>query len=222
MTKRRRPLLLVVCDWNGTLINDLLLSYGAVRAIFEHYHLPSPTLETYRKEITADYMKFYTDHGIPKTALREDMNAIRKAYFEKRWNDVELYNGAEELLLLLRQLRLFTGIVSAEIENVLIARIKQFGIDPFFDHVIGNAWDKEEKLRKILDELTISFDEAAYVDDTYDGLTAAKNVGMLSIGVTHGYNTTDRIHAAQPDPRYVGDSLADVMHIIQKEVGRNR
>lgn len=222
MAQRRRPLLLVICDWNGTLMNDLHLSYGAVCAIFKHYKIFPPTLKTYRREITADYMQFYTDHGIPKTALREDRNAIRKAYFEERWNDAQLHDHAEELLLLLQQLRLHTGIVSAEIEDVLKARIEQFRITPFFDYVMGNAWNKEEGLRKLLDTLGFSFDEAAYVDDTYDGLIAAKNVGMLPIGVTHGYNIPDRIHAAQPDARYIGNSLADIMHIIQKEVGRNR
>lgn len=222
MVKRLSPLTLVICDWNGTLLDDLNLVYSSICAIFGYYKLPPPSLGTYRREITARYQDFYLRHGIPQKDVPEKLNAIRKSYFETHWDEPQLHPHTDEFLILLRQLRLRTGIVSAERTDILKARLDQFDIAEFFDHVIADAWDKEKALRTTLEILGALPEETAYVDDTYDGLMSAKNIGILPIGVTYGYNTPDRIQLAQPNPRYVGDSLADVMRIIEREVYRRQ
>ncbi len=223
MSKRRPELKIVVCDWNGTLLDDLALVYASTLEIFRTYGIPPPTLATYQKEITARFMTFYHTHGIPASATPQDLNAIRKRFFEERWHDVRLHRHADELLVLMEQLQLFVGIVSAEVSEVLNAQLRQFGITHYFDAVIGNAWDKEKALREALDVFHFLPEEAAYIDDTEDGLTAAKNVGMLPIGVTHGYHSPGRIFSAQPDERYVARSFSHLKRIIEREVRtRNR
>lgn len=220
---KKHPLLLVVCDWNGTLLDDLGLVYASVVEIFTEYGLPPPSLGAYRSEITADYMTFYRQHGIPGHVTAEDINAKRKHYFEHRWNEACLHRHAEELLHCLEQLQLCTGIVSAETEEMLLKRLqKQFRLDNFFDKIIGNARNKEEALLKMLGEFNFKPDEAAYVDDTYDGLMAARNIGMLPIGVTHGYGTPEHIREAQPDELCVAHSLSEVQRIIEHKVRRRK
>lgn len=212
---------MVVCDWNGTILDDLALVYASVLEIFRVYGIRPPPIAVYQAEITARFMDFYHAHGIPASVTPYDVNAIRKRFFEKRWNDVRLHRHADELLVLMEQLQLFVGIVSAEVDDVLNKRLLQFGITHYFDTVIGNAWDKEKALREALDVFHFLPEEAAYVDDTEDGLTAAKNVGMLAIGVTHGYHSPGRIFSAQPDERYVARSFSHLKRIIEREV-RNR
>lgn len=222
MKAKRRPLLMVICDWNGTLLDDLGLVYGSVLEIFSVYGLPPPSLGQYRAEITADFKEFYHAHGIPDGVEIHDLNAIRKRYFEKRWKEARLHRNADEFLELLQQLKLFMGIVSAEIDTVLKKRLEQFGITQYFDGVIGNAWDKEKALKEMLGMFHFLPEEAAYVDDTFDGLMAARKVGILPIGVTHGYHTPGRIFSAQPDERYVARSFPHLKHIVEYEVRHRR
>jgi len=221
MLKPKPSLKLVICDWNGTLLNDLADVYKYVLVVFKTYNVSPPTIETYRQEITAHFMTFYHAHGIPTWVGPEDLNAIRTRYFEQNPNGVHLHRHVDELLTLFGQLGLFTGIVSAEVDRVLQRRLMQFEIARHFDAVIGNAWDKERALREMLDRFHFDPDEAAYIDDTHDGLTAAKNVGVLPIGVTHGYHSPGRIVSAQPDERYIARSFSHLKRIIEREV-RNR
>lgn len=221
MKTKRHPLLLAICDWNGTILDDLGLVYASIEIIFKKYNIPVPSLAAYQNEITVDFMKFYYTHGIPSSVTSADTNAIRQSYFEKRWDEACLQRNAIEFFVLLEQLHLFTGIVSAEIDVILKKRLEQFEIAPYFDKVIGGVENKEKALRDMLNEFNFLPEEAVYVDDTYDGLKAAKNVGILPIGVTHGYHACERIRVAQPDERYVGNSFHDIQRIIEREV-RNR
>lgn len=222
MKAKRHKLLMVICDWNGTLLDDLGLVYASVLEIFSTYGISPPSLADYQAEITSDFMRFYHGHGIPSGATAQDLNAIRKQFFEKRWDDVRLHRNADEFLVLLEQLHLITGIVSAEVDTVLKKRLEQFNIFRYFDRVIGNAWDKERALKEMLETFHFLPEEVAYVDDTFDGLMAARNVGILPIGVTHGYNTPGRIFAAQPDERYVARSFSDLKRIVEHEARKGR
>ncbi|MDI6821086.1 MAG: HAD-IA family hydrolase [Patescibacteria group bacterium] len=191
---------LIILDWNGTAFNDLPLVYGSVCHIFKTYGLKPPALKTYRKEITADFMKFYLKHGIPKNETGDDLNKLRREYFEKRWDKTKLRGGVKLMLQVVNRIPDYKiALVSAEIAEVLKKRLIAFDILRFFHRIEGNAWDKERALLNTLDELGIKAENAVYIDDTFDGITAAKNLGINTIGFTAGYNIKSRILAAKPN-----------------------
>jgi len=207
---------LAIFDWNGTLLDDLPMVYQSVVAIFRHYNLPPPTLSEYREEIEADFMKFYRNHGMPEGITGKDLNAIRKRYFQEHWNDALLRPHAEELLLLCRnQLGIPTALVSAEMREILIERLRSFKLMPLFDEIRGNSWNKEEALIATLDIFGTKAEDAFYLDDTYDGLMAAKNVGIKTIGFSAGYHSEQRVLAAKPDFGPV-TALREVMTLLRQ------
>jgi len=203
---------LVVFDWNGTLLNDLPLVYASVQKIFGVYKLTPPTLEQYRSEITSDFMKFYWSHGMPDYVTKEDLNKIRSHFFTLHWNDVLLHNNAALILEYISNLGLRLSIVSSEISSVLENRLEQFSLRKFFDLVHGSSWDKEVVLKETLNHFKIPPEQSVYIDDTFDGITAAKNVGMKTIAFTGGYNSRERILAAKPD--FIIDSLDQLISYI--------
>ncbi len=189
---------LAVFDWNGTTIDDLPLVYGSVKEIFRIYGIPAPPLESYREEITADFMKFYENHGLTG-ATKEDLNAIRKRYLAEHGHAAKLHPGAKELIELCKRIGLQTAIVSAEIADVLDKRVTEFGLFPFIDRITGGAYDKPAALIETLDFFGVAAENAFYLDDTFDGLMAAKAVGLNTIGFCNGYNSRKRIMYAEPD-----------------------
>ncbi|MDE2001329.1 MAG: HAD family hydrolase [Patescibacteria group bacterium] len=194
----QRPLL-AIFDWNGTLLNDLPVVYGSVVEIFKRHRLPAPSLETYRAEITTDFMKFYHAHGIPTAATAQQLNAIRKEYLTLHAAEARLHDNAQNLILLCRALGMQTAIVSGEMEEVLEKRLNDFGLTPFIDRVFGSAYDKENKLIEALDHFGVQAERAFYLDDTFDGLMAAQQVGIITFGFCGGYGTREHIRAANPD-----------------------
>ena len=198
-----------IFDWNGTLLNDWDLSYGAIETIFASFGLKAPTREVARREIGANYMEFYFRHGIPRPkseeylpAIKNHLNQIRNAYLSERWEDAKLAEGAEDILRTLSDRKALTAIVSAENSEILRARLIQFQIRSYFDHVTSVTSGKNEKFNA-LKSTAYSFGlepkNCVYTDDTNDGILSAKLAGMKTIGVLGGYNNDDFVLAAHAD-----------------------
>jgi len=212
---RRIPWNVAICDWNGTLLNDLPLVYGSVQKIFKSFGKTPPSLETYQKEITADFMKFYKAHGIPVDTQSETLNTIRKKYFKENGKNVALTNGAQELLEVFLGLDLKIGIVSGEARGYLQdTRLKQFHLEKYFDFVFDGVSDKTEKFKEVVKILEIDPGTIFYIDDSYDGISAAKNAGIVTFGFIHNgsYNSEEKIRSAKPD--HIIKSLLEIIPII--------
>lgn len=202
---------LVSFDYNGTLSDDWPLAYAAVKAIFSEYKLPIPTEEDYRREIGANYMEFYLNHGIPRPAteegmvvLKADLNRIRSTFMAEHQELAKLATGARQLLRFLSDKKVLVAVISAEQPDNLQKGLVRFQIRSYFgkDMVIGGASGKDGKfnaLNYLLADFEFEPEECVYVDDTYDGLLSAKKVGMKTIAILNGYNSPEAISKAKPD-----------------------
>lgn len=193
-------------DWNGTLLDDLETVFQSVLDIFQHYHVSPPTLEDYRREITSNFIKFYLNHGIPPTATPEGLNEIRvKSLQAAGTGNLHLTEGISEVLLYLSEhSRLHLGIVSSGNSELVPRQIEHLGINSFFALVITGAYGdgkKAEALRQALNQFGLQSREAMYVDDTQDGIEAAKEVGLWTVGAgwKTAYHDRERIALAKPN-----------------------
>ena len=205
-----------ICDWNGTLLNDLPLVYESVRNIFKSFKLTPPSLETYRSEIGTDFLKFYRKYGIPVDAESELLNSLRKKFFEENNKSADLSDGAQELLDSFRRFDLKIGIVSGEAPNYLDRRLKHFGIRKYFDFVYDGVKNKEQKFLEITNLHEVPPEKMFYIDDSFDGISGAKKIGLETFGFIHegSYNTAEMIKKAGPG--YEISSLLEVIPIISK------
>src|SRR3989344_8317068 len=102
----------VIFDWNGTLHDDLeWLAYRSVVKIFETYNLSPPTLDEYRQEITADFMKFYYKQGFAHnfSGQGEDgdskaLNVIRKKCYTENGDKGNIRRDATRTVFNLRSM----------------------------------------------------------------------------------------------------------------------
>ena len=199
-------------DWNGTLLRDLDLEYEGVRARFEYFGIQPPSKEVYRASIGSNFMDFYYDNGIPKTASADDLNRIRLAFLENHWNSVKLNEGSLECIDLCRSLDMKTAIVSAEMSGILFRRLHQFGIEFLFDFVWGDAHPKKDFLSRVVKQLGAVPEESFYIGDTVEDVELTKELGLKSFGFTQGYAPDQAIIGAQPD--YPVRSFNEVSEII--------
>lgn len=208
---------LLVLDWNGTLLNDLHVAYGSVLEIFKRHNLSAPTLDQYRDEITSDFMKFYYKHGFPAHLSGDQLNLIRKEYFEMHWNTPQLQDGTVELLLYCESVGIPCILVSAEIPKVLQDRVDQFGIGGCFAEVQGGAWPTKHKiLGEILARYELMPEDLLYVGDTVDDVETCVELGIPVVGFCAGYHTGVRI--LESEATYAVDSLREVVTIIKQRI----
>lgn len=205
---------LAIFDWNGTLLNDRELAHACVTEIFRQTAptVAPPTLEQYVASITAKFADFYYDHGVPRTVTGEEMNDIRRPHYHENIHLARLQPHATKLLHFCTMSELPIAIVSASPDDVE-THLFHFGIHELFDRVRLKAWPKDQALRETAEHFDVCFSEAVYIDDTFDGLASARNIGMRTIGFTGGYNSRERIANANPD--FIVDSLRDIIDILK-------
>src|SRR3989344_3132600 len=188
----------VVFDFNGTLFDDLHVAYGSMQEIFKTYAMPCPTLEQYREEISADYMEFYFNHGIPKTTTPDKLNAIRNRFYKTSGENARIRLDVKKTLYFLSALKIRVAIVSAESSTNLYRQLMLCGnLQRSFDFIKAEAWGengKEKAFAQVVEIFDNEPDEMIYVDDSVDGLTSAKKVGLVPVAFTNStaYNSKDR------------------------------
>lgn len=209
----------VFWDWNGTLFADLPLMHLATKEIFRRFDLPEQPLAALRQHMGTNFTHFYYTHGIPKTVTREELNSIRSEVIAEHWDDSSLaglQEGAHEALTYCQEAELSSVIVSAERSDWIFPRLREYNLCQYFDDVKCEAHDKQDVLAQALREFAIEPEDAIYIDDTPDGVGAAKALGMLTCAFGCGYAAPERLR--QVKPTCVVYSLAEFIYRL--ETGR--
>ena len=223
---RGSPIQAVIFDNNGTLLDDLKFNFGSITEIFGRYNMTPPTLEQYRHEASAKYMDFYYNHGFKVNFSGEGiegdakaLNLIRKEYYRKYSDGAHFRPDAIRTIKELKKNNIKVGIVSAEIEEILLGKLDKEGVRALFKPgaiKAGVYGDKTPALLEVCSVLKVRPRDALYVDDTADGTSAALRAGMIAVGfgASTGYNSEDRLRAVAPIIIYSLSQLMGVIKII--------
>jgi len=144
------------------------------------------------------------------------------AIFRERFSTVGLFENApySEVPSMVEQLnsdsyRLF---VATSKPQVFAERILQhFGLADHFEEICGNDLegsldDKAELLRQLLVNRSLDPTETVMVGDRRHDVVAAKRNGLISIGVTYGYGSSNELTEAGVD--YLCHTPTDVVSLI--------
>ncbi len=208
-----KPVRFVVLDNNGTMYDDVYVAYGSVCEIFDSFALPSPSLVQYRREITADFMQFYWNHGISRTVPGDELNKIRKRYYEEHRGEARYRRDFRSFIRIIKGEDIQRGVCSAEVHEVLVTTLIGENLHHYFPPslIVGSAWPKKAPfLLKLAERVKIDHSECAYVGDTVDDIEAAREAGFQAVAFAHetGYNNEDRLKKADPD--YLVRSFAEL------------
>ena len=193
---------LINFDWDGTLADTRHTAYLAMETVFYHFNLEPPSKDEFLKHITSQGMlAFYHERGVPKNITRADLAIMFQKYFNDPENhkNLILRPGAIETLTACRSKGIKISIVSGSAHNVISIGVDKFKMSNLIDHIQADAGDKIDELRLVGSRFSAEPNEAIYVDDTYEGLSAAKKVGMTAVGITGGFSEERRLLEAGPD-----------------------
>jgi len=208
----------VVFDFNGTLFDDHHVAYGSVQEISKIYGIPCPTLEQYREEISADYMEFYYNHGLPRTITPVELNTIRNKFYKTNGESAQIRSDVWTTLHHLAYFKIYTAIVSAETETNLFRQlIRANNLQRSFDFIKAESWGhrgKEEALLRVAEIFGEESQRILYIDDSVDGLTSAKNIGMVPIAFTNptGYHSRHRLMQVT---KFNIDEMSEIVKIVK-------
>lgn len=207
---------LILWDWNGTIQDDLHHIYECgVQRIFRHFGKPCPSLDTYRHEVSADFMgTFYWPNGIPANVTADDLNAIMAEGYKEKGTPAPLFPDAVQVVRELQQRgyeqMLITGYAAAKLH----AALARSGLTDAFSRVVTDVRDKPAALLECVHQSPeAATRRLAKIGDTVDDAYAAETVAATPYICPRGFHPRERIETAGrtvPDLVII-ETLTDVL-----------
>ena len=185
---KNNPIHTVIFDLDGTLSDTAILTMKVLGRFAPEYGLPVPS-----EEMIKDLMGYKTPefigHLFPDLTLdeAEKLGRIMDREELKELKNVDdiLFDGVLELLKSLKDLGIRMHIASTGSTERVMTTLSVADIEEFFDTVVSGCSDKTE----ILCEMTKGGEKNGYimVGDSIKDYTAARENGIVSVGVCLGY-----------------------------------
>ncbi|OHA84253.1 MAG: hypothetical protein A2408_00120 [Candidatus Yonathbacteria bacterium RIFOXYC1_FULL_52_10] len=169
-------------DLNGTVIDDWNPSYAGVRAIFDHYELPCPTLASFIRGVahTGDYHGFYVQNGIDVS--RDELYTLYIPAYHAHQDAIELVPGVHEALERIRNAGVEIHIVTAARKDFAEHLIDKANIAKYCEGFHYHVHDKHSQIRAIIHGMNVRPTECAMIGDLPSDVHAANRAGISGIG----------------------------------------
>ncbi len=195
-----KPYQLVLWDWNGTLLDDRDYAMGVRNRVFPRFGLPPiGSLEEYHRQFTFPVRIYYERAGVTEESFVEVANAWMAEYVRGA-ADIPLHSDALETLQAFQKAGLLQAVLSASDLSILTAQIAQYGLEPYFQKVLGlshiYATSKQAIGQAFLAETAIAPELCVLLGDTLHDAEVAREMGVSCILVARGHQSANTLAQA--------------------------
>lgn len=173
---------------------------------FKKERIPADTV---RKTITLPYMKFWNTHFPDLTKERQDR---LYEHFIHQVDEPGLYPNSADVIRKLHKLGHKLFIVSSDPPTKLIPQIEKNNLQDYFIDVIGNVHEKEFAIKSLIKKHNLDPKNTLYIGDTSGDIEAAKLAGVISVGITWGFQDSEILKASKPD--HIIDDIEEVLNLL--------
>ena len=193
----------IIWDWNGTIIDDVELCVEIINELLSEQGLPQIGLKTYRNIFVFPVKEYYRQLGfdLNKISFEQIGQKFIELYNQRR-DSLQLQPGVTDLLERLQQAGKLQTLISARRQQSLEQDVKLFGLERYFDNIIGLDDDlargKEQLVKQYFDMYGLEPQKTLFIGDTDHDLEIAKAQGAHYFLVSNGHNSAWRLMARTP------------------------
>lgn len=189
---------MLIYDWNNTVLDDMLVWYGAVCEIFRVFQKIPPSMQEWFQEFCGDYLAVYRSRGIE--ASRDELNRIYTDYYKLHSDEAKLFPDARIALQSFRLQNRTLGLLTAQHEELADPLLKKFRLLRTFDSVGFHVLNKQEALMRIVQEVGIAPHECCYIGDAPSDIRHGRAAGVMTAAFLGKYYIPgDLLVKEQPD-----------------------
>jgi len=177
---RRRPIAVMACDWNGTLVDDRDRAWTATCRVLERRGLAVPSLSRFLDEFRLPLASLFAHYGVPD-GTRDAIDDWNRAMAEL---PARAMPGARRMLERLGAARIAVAVVSAAARDVIERDLALLGLEGHVNAVFGDADPKRDALSKLA---RAHEGPVAFIGDTEYDMREANAAGAIAIGFAGGY-----------------------------------
>ena len=192
---------LVIWDWNGTLLDDTEMCYQIANEMRQERGMDLMRgVEEYRTYFTFPVIDYYRRMGDTfETEPFENISRQFVAMYAERFPVCPLQACAEETLSAVLKTGARQVLLSATGQEKLDEQVAHFGLNRYFDRVIGNsnnlAHGKADYAVDFLRESGVNPARALFVGDTDHDFEIASSIGCGCALLSAGHQTTEHLRS---------------------------
>jgi len=190
----------IIWDWNGTLLDDVMLALNVVNELLTEYGVPTLTANRYREIFDFPVRLYYERAGLD--LQRHDFHEISKKFctrFEQRLHLASLFPGVTPVLHGIRKSGARQFILSSTEHNALQRMMVRYGLAEIFDATQGLedmlASGKVAAGRQLVDRHRIDAHRTVMIGDTSHDAEVARTLGIDCLLLTSGHHSPERLSA---------------------------
>jgi len=190
----------IIWDWNGTLFNDVELCTDIMNILLTQESLPNISTKRYKEIFTFPVIEYYKIAG--HTFENKSFEVLGKQFiveYELRKNNCGLFPGVIELLNDLHEKKITQHLLSAYEQESLNAIIKLYGINTFFENIVGldniYASGKSHLAHELSNRINSNgeAENILLIGDTIHDYEVAKEINSDCILLSHGHQDEERL-----------------------------
>ncbi len=207
----------IIFDWNGTLIDDASFTMEIENDMLAARGMKTVTMDEYRELFCFPVIDYYVKLGydFEKEPFEQLSEEFMNRYVAE-YTRCPLTPHAEDVLKKLKAEGKTLVIVSATQQDHLNQQVRQFGVDKYFDQLIGtdtiHATGKAERARQWILQAGIAPDRAVMVGDSAHDTQAADAMGVDCVLVATGHESARRLRLTHHP---VAQNLEEFYQIIK-------
>lgn len=205
----------ILFDLDGTLINtnDLIIQ-SFLHTLGKFYP------DQYKEEDVLPFMGptlMETFESIDKEKSEDMIREYRTFNIAHHDELVKEFDGVYETIAALKENGFKLGIVTTKMLNVVKMGLEVTRLTPFFEVIVAlnhvtKAKPDPEPIRKALEQLQSTPEEAIMVGDNYHDILGGKNAGTKTAGVA--WSAKGRAYLEEYHPDYILDHMSDLLEIV--------
>jgi phosphoglycolate phosphatase len=190
--------MVIVWDFNGTLLNDMQVCIDCMNRMLKERKLPPLDLERYREVFTFPVRDYYLALGFDFEKEPFEIPAHRFIdLYRENLHNAPLHADAEEMLRYFRERNYRQIILSAMEQDFLEETLAAKGILGYFDKICGITnhlgEGKLDMARELLAAIPVDPQEIKLIGDTLHDYEVAKGCGISCILVANGHQSFARL-----------------------------
>jgi|SRR5574344_3142053 phosphoglycolate phosphatase len=209
----------IVFDFNGTILDDVDVSFEALNACVEKFINPNNiiTKEYYLDTFSFPVRPYYEKIGFDFTKINYSLvSDYFIAYYSSHNEECKLSPHVKELLDYLHKKGIHVVILTASYRPLITAQLSSYGILEEFDDIIAFdnkfAGSKVDSGKEYFLKHPINKDETIMIGDTIHDYEVAKELGFKAVSYCHGHNSRKLLE--EKTKSIIIDSLTDIINIF--------
>lgn len=193
----------VVWDWNGTLLDDVIVAMEVMNTMLKRRGLPLlEDLGRYREIFTFPVRDYYLSAGLDlERESFEELALEWTALYGEESPRFELFPQGEEVVAELNRRGIGQLIVSASPQETLERQVREQGMGEYFQALLGlsdiYADSKAGLARRYFQEQEIDPADVWFVGDTLHDWEVAQDAGCSCVLLAQGHQSRSRLETVK-------------------------